>query len=159
MALRPVSGRFGWQLRRGWNFLAAGTRRETADASSSDLRKEPSKTRAVSPAPHEGLQNTLQRGWYWGSQGFREKMLKLVKRALSNRNYRTSALGREKDRREAEFWFEKTSEHLGLGENSLTAAPRPARLAAAWVLHHRTNQPQHWIADQLITGDKKLMIA
>lgn len=99
--------------------------------------------------PHEGLQNTLQRGWYWGSQEFREKMLKLVKNTSSNRNYRTSALGRQKDRREAEFWLEKTRDHFGLGEKMLVDAPRPARLAAAWALHRRTNQPQRWIADQL----------
>jgi len=98
--------------------------------------------------PHQGLQNTLQRGWYWGSQEFREKMLKLVKRASSNRNYRTSALGRQKDRGEAEFWLEKTQEHFGLGKSTLTDALRTARLAAAWALHHRTNQPQNWIADQ-----------
>jgi REP element-mobilizing transposase RayT len=99
--------------------------------------------------PHEGLQNTLHRGWYWGSQEFREKMLKLVNRTSSNRNYQSSILGRQKDRREAEFWLEKTRAHYGLGSKPLTDAPRPARLAAAWALHHRTHQPQSWIADQL----------
>lgn len=87
---------------------------------------------------HEGLQNTLQRGWYWGSREFREKMLKLVKRISSNRNYRTSAVGRQKVRREAESWLEKAGEHFGWTGKALADAPR---LAAAWALHHRTNQP------------------
>lgn len=99
--------------------------------------------------PREGLQNTLQRGWYWGSQEFREKMLKLVKDTGSNRNHRTSALGRQQDRREAEFWIKKTKEHFGWNEKTLAGAPRPARLAAAWAIHHRTNQPQSRIADLL----------
>jgi hypothetical protein len=99
--------------------------------------------------PQEGLQNTLQRGWYWGSQEFREKMLKLVKRTTSNRNYQTSVLGRQRDRREAEFWLEKAREHFGVRAKTFMEAPRPARLAAAWALHHRTHQPQKWIADQL----------
>jgi putative transposase len=99
--------------------------------------------------PNEGLQNTLQRGWYWGSRQFREKMLKLVQRISSNRNYRSSILGRHKDRHEAEFWLEKAREHFAIEGRPLSQAPRPARLGAAWVLHHRTNQPQSWIADQL----------
>jgi len=96
-----------------------------------------------------GLHSTLQRGWYWGSQEFREKVLELVPSARSNRNYRTSGLGRQKERQEAKFWIERAREYFGVGEQSMTVAPRPARLAAAWALHHRTNQPQGWIAEQL----------
>ena len=96
-----------------------------------------------------GLHSTLQRGWYWGSEKFREKMLKLVPSARTNRNYRTSDLGRQKERQEAKFWIERAREHFGVGVQSMAVAPRLARLAAAWALHHRTNQPQGWIAEQL----------
>jgi len=34
-------------------------------------------------------------------------------------------------------------------ETPLTEASRLARLAAAWALYYRTNQPQNWIADQV----------
>lgn len=43
----------------------------------------------------------------------------------------------------------KTREHFGVGEQGLDHAARPVRLAAAWALHHRTNQSQRWIAKQL----------
>jgi len=99
--------------------------------------------------PDAGLHSTLHRGWYWGSQKFREKMLKLVPSSLRNRNYRTSGLGRQKERQEAKFWIDLARKHFGVGGQSMASAPRPARLAAAWALHHRTNQPQGWIAEQL----------
>ena len=99
--------------------------------------------------PHLGLQNTLRRGWYWGGQEFREKMLKLARRASSNRNYRSSTLGREQDRKEAEFWIRKAAEHFGISEDAVPEATRSVRLAAAWALHRKTNQSQRWIADAL----------
>lgn len=99
--------------------------------------------------PGAGLHSTLQRGWYWGSQEFREKMLKLVPSARTNRNYRGSGVGRQKERQEAKFWIERARKHFGVGGQSMDSASRPARMAAAWALHHRTNQPQGWIAGQL----------
>jgi hypothetical protein len=68
---------------------------------------------------------------------------------FSNRNYQSSALGRQYDCHEALVWLERAREHFSLCEESLAGAPRPARLAIAWALHHRTNQPQGWIAEQL----------
>jgi REP element-mobilizing transposase RayT len=99
--------------------------------------------------PHAGLQNTLQRGWYWGSQEFREKMLKLAQRATANRNYHSSQLGREKDRKDAQFWIQKAGAHFEIDAESLRDGPRAARLAAAWAIHLKTNQPQKWVADAL----------
>ena len=97
----------------------------------------------------DGLQNTLWRGWYWGSQEFRDRMLKLARRISSNRNYRTSLLGREKDELDADFWLARTREHFSFTGETLAYAPRPIRLAAAWALHHRTNQKQGRIAELL----------
>lgn len=115
----------------------------------SRLEKRAREEKGRVDVPYEGLQSTLRRGWYWGSQDFREKMLQMVKNTASNRNYRTSALGRQKDRWNAEFWLHKAREHFAFSGKSLAKAPRPVRLAAAWALHHRTNQPQSWIAGQL----------
>jgi len=98
---------------------------------------------------NEGLQNTLQRGWYWGSQEFRGKMLKLAKKVGVNRNYRTSEQGRQRDRPAARYWLKKTREHFQIGAGTFAEAPRNVRLAAAWALHHRTNQRQGWIAQEL----------
>jgi hypothetical protein len=41
----------------------------------------------------QSLNSTLQRGWYWGSEAFREKLLDLASDRLQrakNRNYRSS---------------------------------------------------------------------
>jgi hypothetical protein len=40
------------------------------------------------------VQNTLRRGWYWGSQAFRESLLAMIERPKGNRNYRSSLLGK-----------------------------------------------------------------
>lgn len=99
-------------------------------------------------SPNEGLQNTLQRGWYWGSQGFRERLLKIIKRRKGNRNYRSSKLGRAQTQQEGEEWLALGRKHFSV-EGSLTAAPRAERVAIAWALHRKTNQKQAWIAEQL----------
>lgn len=99
-------------------------------------------------SPHEGLQNRLERGWYWGSQSFREKMLKLVKGRGRNRNYRSSLLGRDGERHEAEAWLESGRRHFKLA-GPLAKAPRLARVCIAWALYRRTNQAQKWIAEEL----------
>ncbi len=99
--------------------------------------------------PSASLQSTLHRGWYWGSQQFREEMLKLVPATLRNRNYRVSGPGRQKERQKAEHWIELARRHFAVAEPDMGDAPRPARLAAAWALHHRTTQAQGWIAAQL----------
>jgi len=98
-------------------------------------------------SPHEGLQNTLQRGWYWGSQSFRETLLGLVKKG-ANRNYRSSQMGREREADEAEQWLERGRLHFDV-EGPLMEIPREVRLAIAWAIWRRTNQPQGWIAAQL----------
>ena len=98
--------------------------------------------------PHDGLQNTLQRGWYWGSQAFREKLLKMVKPQRGNRNYRSSGLGRERERKVAEDWLEAGRNHFGI-EGALTESGREVRKAIAWALYRKTNESQAWIAESL----------
>ena len=99
-------------------------------------------------SPHEGLQNRLERGWYWGSQSFREKMLKLVKGKGRNRNYRSSALMQDEQKSQASDWLERGRKHFKL-TGPLAEAPRLARVSIAWALHRRTNQSQGWIASEL----------
>ena len=100
-------------------------------------------------SPHEGIQNTLQRGWYWGSQEFREALLKRAQKQIGNRNYRSSELGRATEKQEALEWMERGRKHFGLEAGRLSESDRSARLAIAWALHARTNQPQKWIAEEL----------
>ena len=59
------------------------------------------------PIPQEmdARRSHLRRGWYWGSQAFGEKMLKLVSATLGrnvNRNYRSSMERKAHDTSRAE---------------------------------------------------------
>jgi REP-associated tyrosine transposase len=98
--------------------------------------------------PKSELQNTLRRGWYWGSQAFRERLLAMVKRPKGNRNYRSSLLGRECERKEAEKWLEIGRKHFGI-TGPLKEATHQERIALAWALHRKTNQSQAWTAEAL----------
>jgi len=68
------------------------------------------------------LQSTLRRGWYWGSQDFREKLIKLKRKSVisgTNRNYRSSRQQRDYVLAEAErSVIEGLAKH-GLGEKDL----------------------------------------
>jgi putative transposase len=89
-----------------------------------------------------GLQNTLRRGWYWGSQEFRERLLARVKHPQGNRNHGKG------DRQKAEKWLARGRQHFKI-PGLLQDAARQERIALAWALHRRTNQSQKWIAETL----------
>ena len=97
----------------------------------------------------ETRQTTLDRGWYWGGEAFREKLLSLLKKAKVNRNYRSSPLGRDQNRRSAEEWIAKGEEHFGIKLPVEGRQHRAERVAIAWAVHRKTNQPQAWIAETL----------
>lgn len=118
--------------------------------------REERKQAGVPPeAELETLQSTLRRGWYWGSQAFQEKLLKLVDRARfkTNRNYRLSPLAQHSDRELAEKILSEGCRHFALLDERGALIPgrstQAGRVAVAWALHRKTSQSQKWIADQL----------
>ena len=98
------------------------------------------------------LNSTLARGWYWGGQAFREKLLEILKKKkVGNRNYRSSLEGRAKGLTEAKELVTLGFRHFGIGEKEMESTPgtyRP-KVAIAWALHARTTVSQTWIAERL----------
>ena len=96
----------------------------------------------------------LRRGWYWGTQAFSEKMLKLAAGAMPAnraRAYRSATVRKAHDEAQAEQWLTEGLERLEL---SLTGFQKlkgtDARKAAlAELLWKRTVVSQEWLAKKL----------
>jgi hypothetical protein len=94
------------------------------------------------------LQST--RGWYWGGQEFRERLEKLIPK-MKNRNYRSSALGRDAGIADARKILHRAERHFGLGESEVGKLPRGdlRRTAIGWAIHRQCCIPLGWIVEQL----------
>jgi hypothetical protein len=96
----------------------------------------------------------LRHGWYWGSQAFAEKMLKIAEKAVTsrrNRTYRSAAVSRAHDQWEAERLVKEGLAAAGLEENALGGLPGSdlRKVALASLLLERTVARQSWIAERL----------
>ena len=103
----------------------------------------------LSVSAQEEEQTTIDRGWYRGGEAFREKLLLLAKGKKMNRTYRSGPFGREQERCSAEEWIEKGKKHFGIDLPDTGNQYRTERVAIAWAIHRKTNQPQAWIAEAL----------
>jgi putative transposase len=107
--------------------------------------------------PPEGqtLNSTLNRGWYWGSQEFREKVAKLHMataggHASVNRNRNEVDITRH-DISEASKLLERGLKHLKLTSKELreSRGSHPKKVAIALAIKTRTTAPLRWIAEKL----------
>jgi hypothetical protein len=102
---------------------------------------------------HQSLQSTLRRGWYWGSEQFREYLLKKVDAAAirRNRNYQTAQMGRDHGQAEAEKIVQQGLERFRLSERDLKSSPGsdPRKVAIAGFIRQSTTTPQGWTAERL----------
>lgn len=97
----------------------------------------------------------LRHGWYWGSQAFAERILKLAEKAVGsrkNRTYRSGAVSRAHDEREAERLLSEGLAAVGLDDEALGRLPGSdvRKTALANLLLERTVARQSWIADRLV---------
>ncbi len=100
------------------------------------------------------LNNTLRRGWYWGSENFREKLLGLLERQIvkaQNRNFRSSEQNKAHGEAEAQRLLGLGMDALGLSDSDIRRPVRGdlRRVAVAKVLDSRTTVSQKWIAQRL----------
>jgi hypothetical protein len=102
---------------------------------------------------HQSLQSTLHRGWYWGSEQFREYLLKKVDAVAirRNRNYQSAQIGRDHGQAEAEKIVQQGLERFGLAETDLESLPGsdPRKVSIAGFIHQSTTTPQGWTAERL----------
>lgn len=96
----------------------------------------------------------LRRGWYWGSQGFAERMLKLAETTLGrtkSRAFRGVAVRRAHGLERAEQWLREGLAAAGLNEKELAAisGSDPRKVALARLLWRGTTVSQVWLAERL----------
>ena len=102
----------------------------------------------------QSLNSTLQCGWYWGSEAFREKLLDLASERLQrakNRNYRSSRQANDYAEARAEALIQNGLQELGLTEQDLkiSRGSDPRKVSLAWVIASSTTVSQDWIANRL----------
>ena len=100
------------------------------------------------------LQSTLRRGWYWGSQAFREQLVERAGKTIPtdrDRDLRSTGLFRRHDEQGAERIIAEAEAHFGLNLEELKQPRRGnlSRIAVAWALARRTSLPQADIASML----------
>lgn len=101
------------------------------------------------------MSKQFERGWYWGSQDFRERLLKRIEKLgpKKSRNYRSRSAGPSKDHGEKRG-LEMLSEacaHYGMSMEELRTVRRDdwKRASVAWALAKETSVPHDWIAERL----------
>jgi hypothetical protein len=96
----------------------------------------------------------LRRGWYWGSQSFGERLLKLGERAMArpkSRAYRGGAMRQTHGLKQAEQWLADGLQAVGLTKEDLSKlkGSDPRKVALARLLWKGTIVSQEWLADAL----------
>jgi putative transposase len=102
----------------------------------------------------QNLQSTLRRGWYWGSQQFKEKMLAMFGASAlfhSNHDYQSSQLLRDHGTARAMELFDEACSHYKINAQELLQARRgdEKKASLAWRIWRETSVSQSWIADKL----------
>jgi putative transposase len=100
------------------------------------------------------LQSTLARGWYWGSQEFRERILEVYGRVVTgkkNRDYQTSSMLKDHGVLQAEKWIEEACKHYRISKKELLADMYgdSKKASVAWRICRYTTVSQKWVADHL----------
>ena len=132
---------------------AAGRRRFVAHLDQR-AQEEGSRRAGVIAPENDHRRSHLRHGWYWGSQAFAERALKLAEKAVTsrrNRTYRSGAVSRAHDEREAERLLSEGLAAAGLEEDALNHLPGSdvRKMALASLLLERTVTRQSWIAERL----------
>jgi len=142
----------------GYSDTAAGRREWVERLDRRALEEDAERCGMVLPAEQaDGRYSHLQRGWYWGSQEFAERMLKLAKAALGrsrSRNYRASPVRKAHDASVAEALLAEGLQAAALSDDELLRLPgsEPRKVAVARVIWEQTTVPQSWLAEKLMMG-------
>ena len=108
---------------------------------------------ALEQPENQSLQSTLARGWYWGTEQFKEVLMSRANRTAvkRNRNYQTSQMGRDHAQDEAEKLVRIGLKKYKLKEEALDRLPGSdeRKVAIAESIHRNTTVSQAWIAERL----------
>lgn len=99
------------------------------------------------------LVSRVRRGWFWGSESFKEKLLKRVEseERRESRNYRSSETMRDHHEKQARRILKEASDFFGKTVPELGEAKRGdwTRAAVGWAIWKETVVTQRWIAEKL----------
>ena len=157
----PPSKRPGWMEvadglgRMNFRDTAAG-RRKYVEYLNERMRQEKAEKLGLAEIDGQTLHSTLRRGWYWGSQEFREKILDRFGEAIggktkTNRTLRSSAAAKDNSIRRAEEILAEGMEYFELDEDEFRIPKRGDHrvLAIAWAMWSRTSGVSlAWIAER-----------
>ncbi len=96
----------------------------------------------------------LRRGWYWGSQAFSERMLKLAEKVIKkprSRGYRSARERKAHNESEAERILQECLKKVDFEKRELEKmkSSDPRKLLLAAVLRKRTIVTNRWLAERL----------
>jgi putative transposase len=139
---------------------SAAGRRQFLERLELRAREEPAHSCGARLPEGQSLQSTLRRGWYFGSQAFRERLLALLPRSDANvqlaqgQHYEGAALMREAAEQKAKKIFIRELRTAGLTEEELDERPRsdPLKWKIATAMRTETTVPLKWIARRLDLG-------
>tara|TARA_R110000850_G_scaffold141810_1_gene263829 strand:- start:1745 stop:2809 length:1065 start_codon:yes stop_codon:yes gene_type:complete len=102
----------------------------------------------------QSLQSTLRRGWYWGSEHFKEKLLETYGQERIKQNKRGlkgSPAVRDHALKGAEEIIREGCLHFGMEEAEIREGRRGdlKKASLAWAIWKQTSAPQSWIAERL----------
>ena len=117
-------------------------------------REEKEKSGLRENPGEQTLQSALRRGWYWGSQEFRERLVKEFGKKIaveSDRELKSSGLYRDHGEKTAEEIQKKAEEHFGESiEELMRGGYGDLRcVAVAWAIARNTTVRQKEIAKKL----------
>lgn len=106
------------------------------------------------PEEADGRSSHLRHGWFWGTEGFAQKLMGLVEKA--KRGVKSRALTGTQEVRahgaaQAEQWLKEGLAAAGLSEADLPKlrSTDPRKLALTRLLWQQTTVSQGWLADRL----------
>ncbi|MDF1816698.1 MAG: hypothetical protein P1V20_31130 [Verrucomicrobiales bacterium] len=97
-------------------------------------------------------QDRLSRGWYWGTEWFKETLLQLREAGVvPNRTYRSGPMLKDHAENQAMLIMQAGMKHFGLSEEALVTPLRGdiTQAAIAARIFRETTVSQQWIAEQL----------
>ena len=138
---------------------SAAGRRQFLERLELRARGEPARSCGARLPEGHSLQSTLRRGWYIGSQAFRERLLALLPQSdarvrLQGQHYEAAALMREAAEQKAEKIFIRELRTAGLTEEELGKRPRsdPVKWKIARAIRTESTVSLKWIARRLDLG-------
>jgi len=108
----------------------------------------------VAPEKTDGRKSNLRQGWYWGSQEFAERMLKMAKKVVGrqkSRVYRSAGERRAHGELQAERMLEEGLKAADLTAGELKELPGSdlRKVALAKFIWEGTTVSQGWLAERL----------